>query len=270
VTSTRVALVDDEEPARDRLRRLLGDHADFTVVGEAWDVASAVELLDREHPDLCFLDVQMPGGSGFDVIRRARHAPHVIFTTAYDQYAVQAFEISSVDYLLKPFSAERFASALGRARDRMDRDTPSAVEIVRLLEEIRSGLPGHPAAPTADGVLEPTGRSPAPTRIPVRRGAKILLLDPPEVHWFEAEDALVFAHTEEGRFLVDRSLADLEDLLAGAFFRTHRQYLVNLARIGEIRPAEAGTYRIHLRDGARSELPLSRRQARRLRETMPW
>jgi len=267
---TRVVIVDDEKPARDRLRRLLQEHPDFTLAGEAADVASAVELLDRERPDLCLLDVQLPGGSGFDVLRHARRAPHVIFTTAHDQYAVQAFEISSVDYLLKPFSARRFAAALQRARERLARDTTPAREIVRLLEEIRSGLPPAQAArPEA----APSARAPAPVvpaRIPARRGTKIVLLDPPRVDWFEAEETLVFARTEEGRFLVDRSLADLEEQLAGTFFRTHRQVLVNVARIGEILPGEGGTYRIRLRDAAGSVLPLSRRQAKRLRETLPW
>ena len=108
----RVAIVDDEKPARDRLRRLLADHPDLVVVGEAADASSAVELIDRERPDLCLLDVQMPEGDGFDVLRRVRHRPRVIFTTAYDQYAVPAFEVRSIDYLLKPVSRRRFGPIL--------------------------------------------------------------------------------------------------------------------------------------------------------------
>jgi two-component system LytT family response regulator len=251
----RVVIVDDEQPARDRVRRLLRDHADFVLVGEAGDVPSAVELIDRERPDLVFLDVHMPGGDGFEVLREARHAPQVVFTTAHDRYAVRAFEIHSIDYLLKPFRADRFAAALTRVRALLGSAGRSGEEIVRLLAAIRDGLPAA---------------SDAPERIPARRGTKIVLLDPAEVWWFEAEEALVFARTAEGRFLVDRTLAELEDALAATFFRTHRRYLVQVGRIGEIRAQDAGTWRIVMRDDGASSLPLSRRQARKLRERIPW
>ncbi len=246
----RAVIVDDEKPARDRVRRLLEDHPDVVVAGEASDVPSAVALLDRERPDLCFLDVEMPAGDGFDVLRRVRHTPCVIFTTAYDQYAVRAFEVHSIDYLLKPFSQRRFAAALERAREQLDHEAPPPGEIVRLLEEIRAAS--------------------AAARIPARRGAKIVLVDPADVLWFEAEETLGFARTAEGRYLVDRSLSELEAQLAATFFRAHRQYLVNLSRIGEIQPSDAGTYRVLMRNAARTVLPLSRRQARRLRERIPW
>lgn len=262
VPTVRAVLVDDEKPARDRLRRLLADHPDVAVVGEAADAPSAVALIDRERPDLCFLDVQMPAGDGFEVLRRVRHVPLVVFTTAYDQYAVQAFEVNSLDYLLKPFSRKRFAAALERVREQMGRHPPAGDEIVRLLQEIRAGLPRLQAGPPA--------AADTPARIPARRGVKILLLEPLEVVWFEAEETLVFARTAEGRFLVERTLAELETQLGSAFFRTHRQYLVNVSQIGEILPADAGTYRLVMRDGARTVLPLSRRQARRLRELIPW
>ena len=256
----RVVIVDDEKPARDRLRRLLADHPDFVVVGEASDASSAVDLLERERPDLCFLDVQMPEGDGFEVLRRARHRPRVIFTTAFDQYAVPAFEVQSLDYLLKPFSRERFAAALERAREALKSGAGQGEEIVRLLEEIRSRR-------------EPADRRPAeraPLRIPARRAARVVLLDPAEILWFEAEDTIVFARTAASRLLVERSLADLEEQLAPAFFRTHRGYLVNVSRIAEILPGEGGTYRIVMRDENQSVLPLSRRQARELREIIPW
>ena len=154
----RAVIVDDEKPARDRIRRLLAPHADIALVGEASDVASAVALLAESNPDLLFLDVQMPGGDGFDVLRRAKRIPRVIFTTAFDQYAVRAFEVNSLDYLLKPFDKARFAAALDRARealshgetpakgataaDRGAGNPPETQVILRLLEEIRAGLPG--------------------------------------------------------------------------------------------------------------------------------
>jgi len=260
--AVRVAIVDDEKPARDRLRRLLADHPEFVVVGEAADASSAVELLEQERPDLCFLDVQMPEGDGFEVLRRARHRPRIIFTTAFDRYAVPAFEVRSIDYLLKPFSRQRFAAALERAREALTSGAPPGDEIVRLLQEIRAGLP------RAEAPAAPEER--APLRIPARRAAKVVLLDPAEILWFEAEETIVFARTADARLLVERTLADLEQQLAPAFFRTHRRYLVNVSRIAEIQPEEGGTCRIVMRDQARSVVPLSRRQARELRDIIPW
>ncbi|HKB08359.1 MAG TPA: response regulator [Candidatus Polarisedimenticolia bacterium] len=277
----RVVIVDDEKPARDRLRRLLADHADFVVAGEADDLPSAVALIDRERPDLCFLDVRMPEGDGFEVLRRLRHVPRVIFTTAYDEYAVKAFEVSSLDYLLKPFDRRRFAAALDRAREVIGREGPPATEILRLLQEIRAGLPKAPgdarhssgaavlagavpagAAVPARGAAE-TG---APLRIPARHKSGVVLLDPADILWFEAEDTVVFARTGDARCLVDRTLSDLEAQLAPGFFRTHRCYLVNLSRIAEVRPGHEGSYGIVMRDEGRTVVPLSRRQSRRLRD----
>jgi DNA-binding LytR/AlgR family response regulator len=260
----RAVIVDDEKPARDRLRRLIADHADFVVVGEADDLPSAVALIERERPDLCFLDVRMPEGDGFEVLRRVRHLPRVIFTTAYDEYAVKAFEVSSLDYLLKPFDRRRFAMALDRAREAMGREGPPATEILRLLEEIRAGLR------TAQGDAARSAGAPAetgtPLRIPARHKAGVVLLDPADILWFEAEDTVVFARTGDARCLVDRTLSDLETQLAPGFFRTHRRYLVNLSRIAEVLPGDAGSYGIVMRDEGRSVVPLSRRQSRRLRE----
>ncbi len=259
--SIRAVIVDDEKPARDRLRRLLEEHGDVEIAGEAADGPSAVRTIDRERPDLCFLDVQMPEMDGFEVLRRARHLPRVVFTTAHDQYAVRAFEVNSIDYLLKPFGRKRFAAALDRARAALRQAAPSQPDLLRVLEEIRAGLPGSQTPPA---------REASPARIPGRRGAKIVLLDPAEVLWFEAEDVLVFARAEDGRFLVERSLAELETLLGAGFFRAHRGFLVNLSKIAEILPGDAGTFRIVIRNEARSVVPLSRRQARRLREIIPW
>jgi DNA-binding LytR/AlgR family response regulator len=280
----RVVIVDDEKPARDRLRRLLSDHADVTLAGEATDAAAAVTLIDRVRPDLCFLDVQMPEGDGFEVLRRIRHRPRIIFTTAYDRYAVPAFEVNSLDYLLKPFSRERFAAALDRARAALGAGAaPAPSEILRLLEEIRAGIappagpPGGPAAVPADphaGQPAPhaefgTGGG-APLRIPVRRANKIVLLDPADIVWFEAEETVVFARTAEARLLVERTLNELEEQLGRGFFRAHRSFLVNVAHIAEILPGEGGAGRIVMKDAARTVLPLSRRQARLLRAIIPW
>ncbi len=249
----RVAIVDDEKPARDRLRRLLLALPEVELVGEAGDVASAVALLDREKPDLCLLDVQIPGGDGFEVLRLAAHTPQIVFTTAFDHYAVRAFEVKSLDYLLKPVHRERLQDAVDRARQASGRGAAESGTMLRLLEEIRAQ---RPAA--------------TPLRIPAKRGAKILLLDPGDVIWLETEGELVHARTADGRALVERPLGEMEDLLAGSFFRIHRSYLVNLSKVGAIVPEEGGTYRVVMKDDARTALPLSRRQAQKLRELIPW
>ena len=258
----RVVVVDDEKPARDRLRRLLSDHPDLVLVGEASDSGTAVALIDRERPDLCFLDVQMPEGDGFEVLRRVSHRPRVIFTTAYDQYAVPAFEVNSLDYLLKPFNRKRFAAAIDRARAAFGAGEKPEKDVVRLLEEIRAGLPrpDEAAAPAPE----------PPIRIPAKRANRVVLLDPAEILWFEAEETIVFARTDAARHLVERTLSDLEVQLGRAFFRAHRRYLVNISAIVEILPGEGGAHRIVMRDPERSTTPLSRRQARVLRAIIPW
>jgi DNA-binding LytR/AlgR family response regulator len=249
----RVAIVDDEKPARDRLKRLLAGMPEVEPVGEAGDVASAVALLDREKPDLCLLDVQIPGGDGFDVLRLAAHVPQVVFTTAFDHYAVRAFEVKSLDYLLKPVHRERLQDAVRRAQEASGRGAADSGAMLRLLEEIRAQ---RPAA--------------TPLRIPAKRGARILLLEPAEVIWFESEGELVHARTAEGRALVERPLGELEELLAQSFFRIHRSYLVNLSKVQAIVPEEGGTYRVVMKDDSHTPLPLSRRQAQKLREIIPW
>jgi len=252
----RCVIVDDEKPARSRLKRLLAGHEDFEIVGEAADAASAIRLIDDVTPDLCFLDIRMPEGDGFSVLERVKKVPNVIFTTAFDEYAVRAFEVNSLDYLLKPFGKVRFTEALDRARKTLQSSGAPTHRVLELLEELRRGPGDEESKP-----LE---------RISARRGSKILLLDPSDVLWFEAEETLVFARTAGTRALVERTLAELEEQLSPEFFRAHRSCLVNVSQIAEIIPADAGTFRIVLRDEARSTVPLSRRQARKLRELIPW
>ena len=253
--SLRCVVIDDEKPARDRMKRLLAAHPDVEVAGEAADADSAVRLIDEIEPDLCFLDVQMPEGTGFDVLKRVRRVPQVIFVTAFDRYAVSAFQVSSIDYLLKPVGRQRFAQALDRARERIG-DAASTQQVLDGLDELRRSLARGTGAPTR------------PDRVSVRRGSGILLLDPDEIIWFEAEETLVFARTATGRLLVDQTLSELERQFDRQFFRAHRSCLVNLARIAEIRRADAGTYTIVCPDAG--TVPLSRRQARRLRQIFPW
>jgi len=260
----RCVVVDDEKPARERLKRLIGAHADFEVVGEASDPASAIAAIDSLRPDVCFLDVRMPGGNGFDVVRGVEHVPRVIFTTAYDEYAVKAFDVNSIDYLLKPFTKKRFAEALDRVRQAFAASESGEDKLLQAIEKLKNQVHEGDVRPAGP----PAGAPPA--RLTAKRGSKILVLSPGEVLWFEADETLVFARAGSGRFLVERTLTDLESLMGPTFFRSHRRYLVNLAFIREILPGDAGTYEVVMKNEEKSRVPLSRRQARKLKELIPW
>jgi DNA-binding LytR/AlgR family response regulator len=303
----RTIVVDDEKPARDRIKRFLAEHADFEVVGEAGDGESAVRVIEELRPDLVFLDVRMPEADGFEVLQRLSYVPRVVFATAYERYAVQAFEVHSIDYLLKPFDRKRFGATLARVRQEMRKRVPAEEKLDALLREIRESTlalrgaaeaVGEVVGETASGAGGGTGGGagsdatedeagawtgpavtpaagvagrPVSDRIPGKRGPRIYLLAPQEILWFEADGELVFARSGAHRYLVSRTLADLEASLdPKQFFRSHRSFIVNLAAIAEIVPEDSGNYRIVVRDPERTAIPLSRRQARKLREVFPW
>ena len=253
VEPLRVVLVDDEPLARARVRRMLGELGGATVVGEAGSAPEAVRVLEATRPDLLLLDVQMPGEDGFALLGRLESRPAVIFVTAYDQYAVRAFEENAVDYLLKPFRADRLAAALARAR----RDLAQPAELSRRLEELLAAVgPGG----RADRWLD---------RFTVRLGTKQLIVKAEDVLWFGAEDKLVFAATEKDRHYVNFTLDELERRLDPArFVRVHRGAIANLDRAVALRPGFAGTWRLQLNDAARTEVPVSRARARVLKSRL--
>ncbi len=247
--SLSVLIVDDESLARERTRRMLGELPGVTVVGEAGSADEARRRIAELEPDLVLLDIQMPGEDGFALLQSLEPRPAVIFVTAFDQYAVRAFEENAVDYLLKPFRRERLAQALERAR--LDLARPSAL------------------AERLEGLLTALGRGAsqdALQRLTVRIGAKQLILSTDEVLWFGAEDKLVFAATASARHYVNFTLDQLERRLDGKrFARIHRGVIVNLDWAAALRPAFAGTYRLQLKDADKTELPVSRARARLLR-----
>lgn len=248
----RVLIVDDEPLARARARRMLGDIGGTTVVGEAASAVEARGAIAKAAPDLILLDVQMPGEDGFALLRSLDPRPAVVFVTAFDQYAVKAFEENAVDYLLKPFRRERLVEALERARREIARPEDLSAKLTELLRRLdpESGA-GH---------LE---------RLTVRVGARQIILKSDEILWFGAEDKLVFAAVEGDRHYVNFTLDQLEQKLdPKRFARVHRSALVNLDHASSLRPGFAGTYRLQLDDGARTEIPVSRVRARQLRARM--
>lgn len=235
----RMVIVDDEAVARRRVRRLLGAEPDVKIVGEAGDGASALRVIEQARPNLVLLDVQMPEADGFEVVRRLPRgaAPSVIFVTAFDRYALQAFDVHAVDYLLKPFTHERFRLALERARHRL-RTPQQDTALESLIESLRR-------------------RPRYLTRLAVRSGGRIVLLEVDTIDWIEAADNYVALHAAGREYLIRESLNQLERQLdPSQFARIHRSTIVNVARVAELTAATHGDFDVRLRDGTR--LVLSR------------
>ncbi len=239
--SVRVVIADAEPLARAGLRGLRSAHEGVSVVGEAAHGPAAVDAINTLTPDLVFLDIQMPGFLGTEVLRRITHQPHIVFTTAYAEHAVTAFELGALDYLLKPFGAARLATAMTR---------------------VRAAL-GEPAAtPTLDRLGEALSQGPM-TRLFVRSGNALTPVPIERIDWFEADGDYVLAHAGLARHLVHVSLNRLEARLDLARFqRIHRAHLVNLASVRTFRRLD-GRLVAELHDGTR--LPVSRAKAQEIR-----
>jgi two-component system, LytTR family, response regulator LytT len=241
----QVYLVEDEPAARAELRFLVEQAEGVEVVGEAGDADSATEeVLDLE-PDVCFVDIQIPGGGGLQLAARLKAALprlHVVFATAFAEHAVQAFELEATDYVLKPFAEERVQGALERVRARV-----------------------------AEEAARPAGAQPL-ERLAVERARRTYVIDLEDALFFGTDGGLVYVQTRGGeRFGCNATLAELEDQLdARKFFRCHREFIVNLGRVREIIPQAAGTYRLVLDDEGKREVPVARTRVRGLRARLPW
>jgi two-component system LytT family response regulator len=246
----RTLIVDDEAPARERLKRLLATLEGVEVIGEAEDGVQAVEMIEAQSPELVLLDIQMPGLDGFGVIEALEDPPAVIFVTAYDQYALRAFEVHALDYLLKPFSRERLAKAIHRAREALAEGQDLRAQLGPLLESM-----------AAEGRYL--------TRLAVRDRECIRVLDVDELDWVGIEDEQVMVYTGDQAYPVRRTLTELEARLDPTrFFRAHRSAIVNLDRVKEIIPWFKGSHILRLTTGA--DVELSRARARRLRNLLGW
>ena len=247
----RALIADDEALARDGIRLRLRDAADVEVVGEAGDGPEAARRIKLLKPDLLFLDIQMPGFDGFEVLRRVApvHLPAVIFATAYDRYALQAFETHAVDYLLKPVGNARFAEALQWARHTLGRE-----EALEAAHQRTAGII-EPVAPSASsGYVR---------RLTVKDGRRFLLLKVEDVDWIEAALNYVELHSRGRSYLIRTTLTELYETLDPAMFaRIHRSTVVNLDRVKEITLGDGGDFVVWLQDGA--GLRLSRGYRERL------
>jgi two-component system LytT family response regulator len=251
----RALIVDDEPLARRGIRQLLETCVDVDVVGECRNGREALVAFDTLTPDLVFLDVQMPELDGLEVVRArgASRMPYVIFVTAYDEFAVRAFEAHALDYLVKPVNEARFAAALERVRERMR--FAEALELTRRIGDL---LASHDRQRTPEDAQRAAIQLPA-RRLVVPTATGDLVLDADEIDWIQAEDYYAAVHARGRRHLIRESLASLEQRLDPVrFVRVHRSAIVRLDRVREMRSASAGESVLVLRDGTR--VPVSRRR----------
>jgi two-component system LytT family response regulator len=243
----RTIIADDEELARRGLRALTRRCEDLQLVCECRNGQETVDAIYRHRPDLVFLDVQMPGKTGFDVISAIADAqrPHVVFVTAYDQFALRAFEVHALHYLLKPVNEERFDAAVARVREAMSHTTDNV--IAQRLREVAADLQGVSSPSTASAV----------DRLPVKANGRIIVIRLADIDWIEADGDYVSVHVGDKTWLMRETIAAVELRLAlSGFVRIHRSALVNAERVKELRPRDKGEYTVVLDDG--TELKLTR------------
>jgi two-component system response regulator LytT len=252
-------IVDDERPARDELAFLLKSFPDVNVIAQGKNGLEAVALIKEHNPDLVFLDVQMPGLDGFGVIKRLIErkvkVPQIVFATAFENYAVQAFEVCAVDYVLKPFDKARIAKAIQRAKILVDANTSPIERLETLVGQLGAGGPP---------------KSPQPMKLLVKSQARLILVDAVDVIYASIQDGTItiFARDAEGVSNY-RTIEELGGALDDEiFWRVHRSYLVNINHIKEVVPWFKSSYMLKMNDKRQSEIPVSRAQTKRLRELL--
>jgi len=286
--SISALIIDDEQLARDELKYLLDSVGGVEVVAQGANGIEAVNLIEEYQPDLVFLDVQMPGLDGFAVIQRLversrlRHGgkdgdlPQIVFATAYDQYAVRAFDVNAVDYLLKPFERKRVSEAVERARLRMAAGTPGDDPPMQL-DGVYAGAQPASAQPTSSQIdqllrllnrTQGTERAAQPAKLVVQAQSRLLLVDQSDICFAAIDEGVIRIVTRnfEGQSKC-RTLEELQELLDSThFWRAHRGYVVNINHIREVVPWFKSSYQLRMNDKQQTEIPVSRAQTKRLRE----
>jgi two-component system, LytTR family, response regulator LytT len=253
--SMNTLIVDDEKPARDELAYLLRSFPEVSVVGQGKNGLEAVALIKEHNPDLVFLDVQMPGLDGFGVIQRLMDRklklPHIVFATAYDSYAVQAFEVNAVDYILKPFDKQRLSRAIQRAKRVLGAATSPAERLETLVSQLGA-------------------RSNSPVKLLVKSHGRLFLVDAGDLVCASIEDGIITISTREFEGTSNyRTIEELSEAVASeSFWRAHRSHLVNINHIKEVLPWFKSSYMLRMADKRQSEVPVSRAQTKRLRELL--
>jgi two-component system LytT family response regulator/two-component system response regulator LytT len=253
-------IIDDERPAREELIYLLKSFPEVNVIALGKNGIEAVSLIKEHDPDLVFLDVQMPGLDGFGVIKkiveRKLRMPQIIFATAYDHYAVQAFEVSAVDYILKPFDKTRVAKAIERAKKMVEAHTSPVQRLESLVSQLGAEAPKRGAAP--------------PVKLLVKSQSRMILIDADDMIYAAIEDGSITIYSRETEGVSNYRTVDelMETLDPGVFWRPHRSYLININHIKEVVPWFKSSYMLKMNDKRASEIPVSRAQTKRLRELL--
>jgi len=244
----RVIIIDDEKLAREITKSYLAKVPEIEVIAECSNGFDAIKKINEEHPDLIFLDIQMPKISGFEMLELLEDPPAIIFTTAYDQFAIKAFEVSAVDYLLKPFSEERFNAALKKSYTFLQDKYQQNSAIKNIIEQNDERIE----------FLE---------RVVIKDGSKISILPVDSIKWIEAQDDYVMINSDQGRFLKKKTMKYFENHLdENAFIRIHRSFIINADYIQHLEQKGKESYQLILKNG--KELPVSKTGLTRLKNTL--
>ena len=249
-------IVDDETPARDELKRFLQTEADFKLVGEAKDGSEALQGIQTAHPHVVFLDIHMPELNGLEVaskLSEMEHPPFIVFVTAYDQYAIRAFEVNALDYILKPYDRDRFIKTCEKVREALKDRSAVKEQLISLRTYLEEGKP-----------LKITGRK--------RSSKDKVFIHQGDVLYFHVKLTEVSAHMKNGdELLVNATLKSLMPMLdSNRFQQAHRAYVVNLDQIEKVSPLFGGNYTIFLKGGTAAQIPMSRRYAQKLKKLLKW
>lgn len=229
----KAIIIEDEQPARELVKNYLKAYPAIDLLGEFADGFSGIKAINDLKPDLVFLDIQMPKLTGFEMLELMEEMPNIIFTTAYDQFAIKAFEMNAVDYLLKPFSRERFAQAIDKAAERFSNKLSSNENIKELKKHVQ-------------GLVEKL------TRVVVKTGSKIKVIPVEDIVWLESQDDYVMIYTAQGKYLKQETMKYFEEHLDKEnFIRVHRSYIVRLDAIVQLELYEKGSYLAVLNTGAK-------------------
>jgi two-component system LytT family response regulator len=244
----KVIIVDDESLARQITKSYLSTRSDIEILSECSNGFDAIKKINELKPDLIFLDIQMPKLNGFEMLELIENPPIIVFTTAYDNFALKAFEVSAVDYLLKPFSEERFSAALEKAISQLGDRFQQNSAIVNIIK-------------THDEKIEFL------ERVVIKDGGKITIIPVEEIKWIEAQDDYVLINSEKGRFLKQKTMKYFENHLnENQFVRIHRSYIINLDFLQHLEQTDTESYRLVLKNG--KELPVSKTGLTKLKSTL--
>jgi two-component system, LytTR family, response regulator len=229
----RTLIVEDEEPARDIVKTFLKKYVDIELIGECADGFTAVKSINELKPDLLFLDIQLPKLTGFEILELIEHHPVIVFTTAYDQFALKAFEMNATDYLLKPFSADRFEVAVQKAMEKLKTKQAEPAEIKKLVETIDE-------------------KTESIDRVVVKTGSKIKVIPAEKIIYIEAQDDYVMIYAEDSKHLKEKTMKYFESHLdSSQFIRIHRSYIVNVNHIAQLEHFSKESYLVILKNGVK-------------------